>query len=202
MDSARRCQSDLQLQLHIHLKNCPLYMRVQLTNRFGHNLWQIDAALHRWGAENCVFSTRDAPNIKEFMPLFRGLKFTPRGGGVSVDINKIHSSDMEKHVKLTPQVSDYNIIHVRGTDYLTHMPQRYQRGREYYQNACDNLGIELSSCHIITDDPSYARHLLPDCTQLAAGSDLEAFQLLAGARILIPSASQFCYWAGYFKGLI
>ncbi|MFI3243773.1 MAG: hypothetical protein R3Y56_05935 [Akkermansia sp.] len=180
--------------------------RIKLSSRFGFNLWQIAASLQNWGAANCRFAVGNS-NIREFEPILHGIKLVngSRGELVKYRTGRIYSIlnfpdiDMRKHLQVNPLCSDYTIIHVRGTDYLKHMPQHFNRSRRDYERDCESLGFELSNCRVITDDPSYAKHLLPECKQLSTASDLEAFRLLVGARHLIPSGSQFCFWARYLR---
>lgn len=182
-------------------------MRIKLSHRFGFNLWQIAASFQNYGANNCTFSIEQS-NIREFQSiLHEKIKLIPSTRGIlpSYRTGRVYSFDnfpdidMRDYIKAQPIFTDHLIIHIRGTDYLSHMPLRLQPTQAYFENVCTTLGCELSSCQIITDDPAYARHLIPHCKILATRNDLEAFHLMVGAKHLINSKSQFCFWVEYLR---
>jgi hypothetical protein len=94
-------------------------------------------------------------------------------------------------------------IHVRGWDYRLH-DIYHVVGRAYYQRALDALEEIAPGCEafVFTDDPAYARDLLPPGlrTTFMATRDpvVDLINLARCAHQIIPN-STFGWWAGFFN---
>jgi hypothetical protein len=94
-------------------------------------------------------------------------------------------------------------VHVRGWDYRLH--DVYQVvGRAYYQRAFDVLDQLAPGCEVFvfTDDPAYARDILPDglpSTLMATRNAIVDLANLARCAHQIIPNSTFGWWAGFFN---
>lgn len=115
--------------------------------------------------------------------------------------------------------SDNNIciIHIRGGDYSRGPNNRHQPDEKYYRMSMDyfkkiNPNINF---YIVTDDPSYSRHMLPEIPFIGSittgledktkashhiGGPIEIdFNILLHAKNLIIPASSFSWWAAWLN---
>lgn len=198
---------------------------VQLECRFGNNLWQLATAINRFGEGNFIAKYEGAPQFPAYARFFRNIQFRKRIkdedkdnlsifdnrdfavlpnhphinylSGWFQDLFYIGDVDMRKYFIPTPIKTGHSFIHIRGGDYVTTGFNALIPESDWYKRAVEALKVPTESIRIITDDPRFAKKVLPDIPVFDCPDCIQAFRYLMGANSLVISASTFSWWAGY-----
>lgn len=178
-----------------------------LQERFGFNLWQIAAGLSAHG-ESALFCVPACSNLGKYAHFLRRVRLTwgrddvtrpPHyAAGHVYSVNNFAGVNMRDYIKPQSIRSACTIIHIRGTDYLTHMPPALQPERDFFARALEAVGAAgRREIAIMTDDPRRARQIFPRLPIISSGDEVTDWRILCGARRIICSPSAWCWWAGY-----
>lgn len=192
---------------------------VQLIGRFGNVLWELAAAIKAFGSPEEFVAIHEAGISSEYEKWFQGITFVNKADvdeekmkyhdqcdyeaippdtrhlkGYWQHIRYIEGVDMRAFFLPEPLENEYTLLHIRGGDFF---PASYPvPGREYYLRAMEQLNVSPAHCRIITDDPEFAKGLLPE-VKIWREDLITDFCRLLGAQFVVCASSTFSWWGGY-----
>ena len=182
-------------------------LEIALQERFGFNLWQIAAGIAAHG-ESTLFCVPARSNLGKYAHFLQRVRLTWGRDDVTrpphyaeghvYSVNNFAGVNMRDYIRPQCIRSACTIIHIRGGDYLTHMPPALQPEKDFFARALEAVGAEgRREVAVMTDDPQRARELLPGLPIIGTGDEVRDWCILCGARRVICSPSAWCWWAAY-----